>query len=72
MNCTTYRLICNQVSQEEAYALLDSYQKMKPKVTCNIKNYHYELKEIVETKIIKADKDIVELRDKYKKEIKEV
>ncbi len=52
--------------------MLESYQKMPPSVSCSIKNYHFELKEIVETQVIKADKDIVELRKKYEEEIEEI
>ena len=62
----------NQVSQDEAYAVLDGYKEIKPQVQCSIKNYHIELKEIIEKKVIKADKDAVELRGKYKKKLEQV
>ena len=42
---------------------------MPPKVTCSIKNFHYELKEIIEKKTIAADVDAQALRRKYQKEL---
>ena len=69
---TQFALLSNQVSQDEAYAVLDGYKEIKPQVQCSIKNYHIELKEIIEKKVIKADKDAVELRGKYKKKLEQV
>ena len=63
----SWGLLTNQVSQNEAYSQLESYQKMPPRVSCSIRNYHYELKEIIEKRVIAVDADAQALRRDYKK-----
>lgn len=41
-------------------------------MTCSIKNYHYEMREYKEKKIIKADSDAVKLRKEYERKLKEL
>ena len=68
----TFGLLMNQVGQEEAYAKLESYKSIKPRVSCTIQNYHYEQKEVIDKVIKPVEKDIKDLRDAYVKELAEL
>lgn len=43
-----FSLLNNTFNQDEAQAQLEYYQNLEPVVSCSIKNYHFEMKEIKE------------------------
>lgn len=49
--------------------MLNSYNKIQPSVSYTIKNFHYEMKEIKTTRIIKADSEIRSLRSDYREKL---